>query len=475
MAELIRATDLYTLTECNRKVFLSHHGNRRNQIAPGAYDQWIQGQGEDFEAQVISKYRVHTPRYRSGRLEAGFDATLELMKKGVEYIYQGVLIDGDLIGIPDLLERVDGGGSRLGGYSYRPIDVKYASSPRLGHRLQVMAYIALLEALQGVRTDGGLFLRLSADERTDDRIYREEKVAFDAQLFNEKYAEVLELVSHRFDPSPFISSTCQTCTWRDLCVPMAEQTQDASLMSGLRRTVWTALHERGIGTLPAVARAAPEELINIRGVGEKTANSITWQAQALTENRSIQIGTPNVPVSDPVIFFDVESVPSDGVIYLMGTFIRERRREKFVYDVAKHPDEERHMWLDFVHRMDRLDGYIYHYGSYEVAALRKLMERYNPDDERVLAMFDRMIDLQKVIKHNVVLPLRGYSLKDVGPWLGYEWGGETQAADDSILEYLTYLETGRQRHLRNVLQYNEDDCRATAHIYDWLLTLPAVK
>jgi uncharacterized protein len=80
-----------------------------------------------------------------------------------------------------------------------------------------------------------------------------------------------------------------------------------------------------------------------------------------------------------------------------------------------------------------------------------------------------------VIKHNVVLPLRGYSLKDVAPWLGFEWGGETQAADDSILEYLTYLESGRQRHLRNVLQYNEDDCRATAHIYDWLLTLPAVK
>ncbi len=79
-----------------------------------------------------------------------------------------------------------------------------------------------------------------------------------------------------------------------------------------------------------------------------------------------------------------------------------------------------------------------------------------------------MVDLERALKGSVVLPLRGYSLKDVGRWLGYEWSGETQHGDNSMLEYLHWLETGDRHHLEHILHYNQDDVRATKVVRDWL-------
>ena len=59
----------------------------------------------------------------------------------------------------------------------------------------------------------------------------------------------------------------------------------------------------------------------------------------------------------------------------------------------------------------------------------------------------------------------------VAPWLGFEWRGFTAAADDSMVEYVTYLEDEDERHLDHILLYNEDDCLATLQIRNWLADL----
>jgi len=187
----------------------------------------------------------------------------------------------------------------------------------------------------------------------------------------------------------------------------------------------------------------------------------------------IQIGTPHLPeAGDPELFFDVESVPMEGLFYLMGLLVRRGKRMTFEYDLARQPEDEAAMWVSFLQRVDCIQGWVYHYGWYERTAVKTLMDRYG-QDPRGQMLLDRMIDLQRVLRDSVVLPLRGYSLKDIAPWLGFEWSGETRHADDSILEYLRWLQTGRQKHLDHIVHYNEDDVRATVTVRDWLLTLPA--
>jgi predicted RecB family nuclease len=154
----------------------------------------------------------------------------------------------------------------------------------------------------------------------------------------------------------------------------------------------------------------------------------------------------------------------------MGTALLCDGEVTFSYDLAEHPADEGRMWDVFLARMDTMSCPVYHYGQYERSAIKKMMERYGSDD-RALRLLDRLVDLERVLKECAALPLRGYSLKDVAPWLGFKWTGRTQGAEDSMLEYLHWLADGDSTHLHNILKYNEDDCSATRIIYQWLLTL----
>ncbi len=429
----------------------------------------------DRRAGVIAGFGVSELRYRPDRLEEAFGATLDLMREGAPFIYHGVLIDGDRIGIPDLLKREEGE-SLYGSHYYRPIDIKYASQVRLEHTLQMMFYIVLLEAIQGRRPEGSLWLRLPPRERPfglpADVLFVEERVTLkdDDPDFQARLADLRRLAGGD-EPRPFISSACKGCRWRAVCLPIAERSQDVSLIPGITRQAWRGLHERGLGTLPAVAAASVSQLVDIRGIGEKTAPAIINQARALVEGRPVHLGPPDLPEpADGDVFFDVESYPLESVYYLFGALVRQGGEEHYIYELARHPSEEQQAWESFLRRSERLGGAVYHYGSYERTAVKTLIARYG-DDPRASHLLERLIDLEKVLKASVVLPLRGYSLKEVAPWLGFEWTGETQAADDSMLAYDAWLRTGEPAHLDGILHYNEDDVRATAAICDWLRSL----
>jgi len=468
MAPRLRATDLYLLTLCNRQVYLDHHGDPGKRVQVSGYQAHIVREGIEFEQQIVSSlYGASKPEYKYHDLDTGFQATLELMQKGVPAIYQGVLIHDDLVGIPDLLERMPGD-SRFGSYHYRPIDIKTSSASQAGQRLQVMAYMALLEAIQGVRPEGALLLRRPLADQQDDLPFYEECIVFEPEAYAESIFQLRAVVDSS-EPLPFYSSVCGSCGWQGYCTPIVEQTRDASLIPGLRRAVWEGLHARGLGTLGAVAESSRDALLGIKGVGEKTADFLIRQAQAQHQGQPIRFARPDIFPADPANFFDIESLPSDGLYYLMGTAVVENRQVRFEYDIARSAEQEPEMWQSFLARIEALDGPVYHYGNFEKTSIKRLMERYG-DDPRGQRLLDRLVDLEKCLKESVVLPLKGYSLKDVAPFLGFEWSGSTQTADGSIVEYLHWLEDGEHSHLDNILRYNEDDCLATVEVYRWLIS-----
>ncbi len=466
----VKATDFYVLTECDRQVYLDYHGDPSQRVDLPRYQVYLVERGVLFEQQVIDSMQLAHPAYQIEDLDEGFHLTCDLMQRGIGLIYQGVLMNDELVGMPDLLVRTSGP-SRLGDYHYRPLDIKSTSTPTLGHRLQVMAYISLLEAIQGTRPQGGLLLKIPAGDIQGDQLYREETVSFDDALFAGRLAQLLALASG-VQPRPFISSICRECGWQAVCTPIAERSQDVSLIPGLKRAVWEELHTRGLGTLAVTAAAPREALLNIKGVGEKTADTLIRQARALATGQAIRLRAPALRLVDPVVFFDVESVPGENIIYLMGTLIRCDGVTAFDYDLAKSFAEEGAMWRSFLARMEAVEAPVYHYSHYERTAIKRLVEQHG-EAQRAEALLSRMIDLEKMLKDCVVLPLRSYSLKEVAPWLGFSWSGETQAADDSMLEYIYWLGDGDPAHLDRILRYNQDDCLATAVVHDWLLNLSA--
>jgi len=112
------------------------------------------------------------------------------------------------------------------------------------------------------------------------------------------------------------------------------------------------------------------------------------------------------------------------------------------------------------------DVAIYYYSAYERTTYRQLQRKY-PDvitEEALEALFARanMIDLYSdfVIK-STDWPLGSYGIKAIAQYLGFEWRDETPSGALSIQWYNEYLTTGNEALLKRVLEYNEDDCKAT--------------
>jgi uncharacterized protein len=73
------------------------------------------------------------------------------------------------------------------------------------------------------------------------------------------------------------------------------------------------------------------------------------------------------------------------------------------------------------------------------------------------------------VTRTVSLPIESYTLKLIARWIGFEWRNSAANGAQAICWYSQWLETGDERFLEDIVRYNEDDCRATYQVKDWLV------
>lgn len=179
---------------------------------------------------------------------------------------------------------------------------------------------------------------------------------------------------------------------------------------------------------------------------------------------------PTTPVE---LYFDIEADPRHNVAYLLGLLVVEQAEGKKVASyhscLAAEPREERQAWEQFLQLAQRYpDAPIYHFHGFEVQTCRRLGEQYRTDPRQVRQLLQRFVDLQAWVQRSVVLPIESYSLKNIARWLGFQWRLPDANGAQSIYWYSQWLETRERRYLEHSLIYNEDDCRATHRLKDWL-------
>jgi len=79
-----------------------------------------------------------------------------------------------------------------------------------------------------------------------------------------------------------------------------------------------------------------------------------------------------------------------------------------------------------------------------------------------------MIDILEVLRPAVVFPLSFYSLKDIASYLGFRWRSDDASGANSVLWFEEWLKKKSQKMMQKILEYNEDDVRATSHLKQWL-------
>lgn len=411
--------------------------------------------------------------------------TMEAMRSGAEIVYQAALRNGQWHGFADFLHRVDLP-SDLGAWSYEASDTKLASDVSPRYVAQLSVYSDLLKSAQGAEPHH--MSVVLGDGRTE--VLRTEDFAPYMRLAAQRLEAFLKS-DEVHDTTPEPCAHCANCSWQERCNAEWEEADHLSLVANMRTSQADKLRAAGITTVVALAKLSPkhrvpdmlpETLAKLRDqarlqVAVRGTDRHEYQLLELEAGRGFA-RLPKPASGD--LFFDMEGDPlyPDGLEYLFGIHDGDPKRGKFRAFWAHDRNEERRAleaFIDFVgdHLARHPDAHIYHYGHYEVSAVRRLAMAHGTCEAVVddLLRRHKFVDLLKVVRESILISEPRYSLKNVEKFYLGPRQGDVATAGDSIVAYEAWRVTGEPKILQDIESYNALDCRSTAALRDWLLSI----
>lgn len=486
---ILTAQLLLQYQRCHRRPFLDRHGDLSLKDAPSELLLKLRDDKLAHQKTVLAKYPYQQPIYPKGDWEAGAKATRELMQQGVDCIYKGVLLatyseEITLLSCPDLLIKQPGE-SCWGDWLYVPAQIELGKRPKLEYQIIATFHALVLSQIQSATPDiAWLLLRRK-------EIYQVNVAKWMPQM-QRSLLECIQTLASSQAPEVFISrQKCSLCRWFSLCYTQAKSQQHLSLLPGVTPSRYRELQTLNLVTLESLANTNPVELEHLHGFGNSIAQQLIVQAQSVVENRPIIIAegtqgenpltshlwslasSPSPLASDIELYFDIEAQPELNLDYMLGVLVVDRasKTEKFHSLLAEKPEDEALIWEKFLEVVSRYpQAPIFHFFSYEVDTVIRLAKLYQTPTETIQLLLDRFVDIYEYITQTVALPVESYALKAIARWLGFEWRDPQANGSQCIYWYDQWLATGDRTFLNSIQIYNEDDCRATRHVKDWLET-----
>ena len=436
-------------------------------------------------AEGRSVVRIEGARPAGDQLRAAAAATARAMGAGAEVVYQATFFDGRWRGHADFLVRV-ATPSRLGPWSYEVVDTKLARRPTPEALLQLCAYSEQVARIQGTWPEAMVVV-------TGDGEHHRHRVT-DALAYCRVAVQRVERAVGATGPAPYPDRVelCERCTWARRCDARRRRDDHLSLVAGLRSDVAAKLTRAGVGTVADLAALAPGSPVpglrqgSLDRLGEQARLQKAQEADGRVRHRlrlppEDDRGLALLPPPSPGdLFFDIEGDPwagDGGLEYLFGVVGRASDDASPAYTGfwAHSPPEEKAAFEAFVDLVvaglaDDPDLHVYHYAPYEVTALKKLMSRYATREAEV----DRLlrgrvfVDLYRVVRQGVLVSQEGYGLKKLEPLYLAPRQGEISDGGSSIVAYEQWLASPRPSILEAIRAYNEEDCRSTLALRDWL-------
>ena len=495
---LYAATDIVNFLECEHltALDLQHLETPLQKAVDDEQAELIKNMGFAHEAAYAQKLREQHSSFidiaASGESrEARHEATIKAMHEGVQIIYQATFLDLPFLGYADFLRRVEKPSS-LGAYSYEVLDTKLARTARGKFIIQLAFYTDMLAAVQGVVPQ--LMHVVLGDGR--EEAFR---VADYAHYFERLKTRFLASVASRTDAKtyPFPCDHCDQCRWRDLCDAQWKADDHLCQVANTLKTHIRKLNAAGVHTLEALARLPADA--KVPKVPVPVLNRLRHQASLQLRSRETGKNIVEVIAPDPAapaeaglrgfarmpapaagdLFFDMEGNPLEvgGLEYLFGLYYFDGGKAVFKPFWAHSRAQERiafEEFMDFVtdHLAGHPGAHIYHYASYEVTALKKLMGLHGACEVEVdnLLRGHKLVDLYQVVREAIRVSEPKYSIKNIEHFYRPARRGKVQNAGASVVAYEKWKDTRDAQILQDIADYNRDDVESTFELRQWLTT-----
>lgn len=377
---------------------------------------------------------------------------------------------------------------------YRIVDTKLSRETKGGTILQLLVYAELLDQITGGHTEWVGVVAPGRDFRPEWHRVRE----YDAYYRLAK-ARLMDAIAARPNTYPDPVEHCGVCNWWQRCDAQRRGDDHLSLIAGISRGQRREAAEHDLATLQAFAehdqdlwRPQRGSLASLKRTHRQARIQMAGRIEGKPLHQMLERdpdakppdGLAMLPEPDPGDwFFDIEGdrfAGESGLEYLFGTV---DVAGAFTGRWAMNPREERAMVErfidDLVARIEAHPGaHVYHYGHYEVSALKRLAQRYGTREYELdgLLRGRRFVDLHRVVRTSLVASVEGYSIKQLEPHYGYERAEDLERSRGYRRELEIHLEQGTtdalpKEMLASINDYNREDCESTLRLREWLETL----
>jgi predicted RecB family nuclease len=499
---------LLNYKRCNRRTFLEIYGNPQERDPAKDFLLKLRRENQTHMRNVIEarSLKPHRPQSSRHDWQLNTKQTVELMQQGVDCIVGGTLsvsyaqwqstsqrlpaltVGQDLLhpqittnNRADLLAKItftaapsllikQSGASIFGNWEYMPINIKLGRKPKPEYKLIAAFHAQILAIIQERIPERS---QLILKEHNSHQI----NLAHGLGKMQETVAECLIMLVEQNEPEVFISrQRCSLCSWYGYCHQVAQSTEHLSLIPGITPKRYEYLQALDINTVQSLVNVSVTRLEEI--LGYETAHQLKQQIAAIKSDRPIVrsnfdlVNTQPIPSSAIELYFDIEAEPERQTDYLLGVLLvdRSNNTEQFHAFLAENLEDEGKIWQEFLDFISLYpDALIFHYSEYEADTIKRLAKLYGTPREQKNEILFRLVDLHFWVMKSVIFPVESYSLKALANWIGFYWRETTGSGDQSVCWYDQWLITQDRALLDLILSYNEDDCRATRCLKDWLL------
>lgn len=491
----VTASILYDLVQCPQRMALDAFGDpaARDEVNPFVRLLWEKG--TLFERETIAKLEQPFLDLSEAKDDEKERLTMEAMQGGEPLIYGGRIRAGDLLGEPDLLRKEAGG--------YVPGDIKSGAGlegasedsdgkPKRHYAVQLALYVDVLEHLGASAGRRAFIWDIHGAEVPYDFTVpqgpKKPETLWDE--YQGALAQARAILAKELVPQSAYGGVCKLCHWYTNCTEELAAADDLTLIPFLGRALRDTMQPT-LPTIAALAESNPDGFINgkktvFAGLGPDRLRLFQKRAAMLKQDKPAPYlrAAVQLPATPIELFFDIELDPMRDICYLHGIVERvgdDNATERFVYFFADNvsPEAERAAFAAaYAYLSAQAQGAIYYYSPYERTHYRKLQAKYpevcSADDIERLFAPPTTVDLYTdIVLKATEWPTRDHSIKTLAKYLGFSWRDTHPSGAASIEWFDRWCREGDPAIKQRILDYNEDDCRATRVLLDGIRALAA--
>jgi len=423
----------------------------------------------------------------------GAAQTLDALRCGASVIYQATFQNGPWHGRSDFLIRVPRP-SKLGWWSYEPLETKLARSTKAGAVVQLCFYADLLSQMQEVQPEW--IHTVLGNGMEAEKYHLGQYIAF----FRKIKRDFETAYNQQPDSYPEPVEHCDVCSWFPLCDKRRRDDDHLSLIPGTTRNQRKILVANGVSTVASLGTLDLGSKPKLDGIGSAAFDRICNQARVQVQGKRVGhlvyellepaepntglAALPTPSVGD--VFLDLEGDPfafTTGLEYLMGVLtVPEQDGGEPSYQALWSFDRtnEKDAFCQFIARvMERWQKHpgmhVYHYAPYEPTQIKRMAGQHGVciDEVDQLLRARVFVDLYRVVRQGVRASVESYSIKKMEGLYDFK---RAAPATDSILvlqAFAASLALGDPRDvsadiLNSIESYNRDDCLSAWCLRAWL-------